>query len=425
MRISRTSASIAGRTTRGFVAAAGVATLALSVTVAGAVPAKAAGSPRTGLFGTQDPTYDGVYRQSLSLLALKAAGVTPDAAAINWLVAQQCADGSFTSFRDDVSIPCENKDKDSNATALATQALHLLDGKASVASAAAAALPSFQLTGGGFYSNQAFGPPAADSNSTGLVLSALAAMGTDAANVQQGGKSGVDFLRELQLGCDAVEGERGAFDFMPQTPLTANDFATVQAALGMAGAYLPVEPRDGDGTVSAFSCPSSGPQTASESARVAGRYLANRIVSNGGTIPSSFGPGADITSTANAVLLFVATGEATDQVGPTLDALEKATASYVKASDGVDLPGSLATLILAAHAGGRNPHAFGGTDLVARLVATQTQAETPTPTTPATPSPELPFTGAPVLVMASVALAAVGTGVLLVGASRRRNDQRV
>src|SRR5436305_2018998 len=53
-----------------------------------------------GLFGAADPTFDGAFRQGLALMALKVVGVA-DAAAADWLVGQQCADGSWTAFRAD------------------------------------------------------------------------------------------------------------------------------------------------------------------------------------------------------------------------------------------------------------------------------------------------------------------------------------
>ncbi|MFE0423072.1 hypothetical protein [Streptomyces sp. NPDC058953] len=78
----------------------------------------------SGLFGTTDPAYDGVWRQSLALLAQDTAGLKPAGKAVDWLTAQQCADGAFPSYRADVSGACAAKlPRDSNATAAAVQAL--------------------------------------------------------------------------------------------------------------------------------------------------------------------------------------------------------------------------------------------------------------------------------------------------------------
>ncbi len=62
---------------------------------------------RIGLFGSQDPTYDGVYRQSLSLIVLDAAEATIPTPAVKWLKRQQCDNGSFTSFRSDLDAAAE------------------------------------------------------------------------------------------------------------------------------------------------------------------------------------------------------------------------------------------------------------------------------------------------------------------------------
>ncbi len=59
-----------------------------------------------GLFGAQDPTYDGVYRQSLAILGLVATGHLPDTPAVDWLLAQQCSDGAFTAYRANTSAAC-------------------------------------------------------------------------------------------------------------------------------------------------------------------------------------------------------------------------------------------------------------------------------------------------------------------------------
>src|SRR3954469_17071619 len=102
--------------------AGAVTALALASGLA-VVPATTASAARStdpayiGLFGSQDPTFDGVYRQSLSIIVLDAAGANVPSAAVKWLKRQQCANGSFPSFRADVSAKCGSKD--SNATALA------------------------------------------------------------------------------------------------------------------------------------------------------------------------------------------------------------------------------------------------------------------------------------------------------------------
>jgi LPXTG-motif cell wall-anchored protein len=386
----------------------------------------------TGLFGKQDPSFDGVYRQSLSLLAMKVAGITPDPVAIGWLTKQQCSDGTYTSYRSKLTVACAAKDKDSNATGLALQAQAAL-GLSTTKTLAG--LKTFQDSDGGFYSNKIFSSsPGSDANSTGIALSAFAAVGVDPTTVMSGGKNGVDFLQSVQLACSAAVGDRGAYDYQTESPLVANNFASAQAALGALNAALPVAHKSGNTTQPAMACP-GGATSAAEAAQDAAGYLARTLQANGGLIPSAFGGGNDYTSTTNAVLSLVSAGVGATEVTAALDALAAHVNDYVRDSKGVDQPAALAWLILAAHAGGRNPSAFGGVDLVTRLQATEdiiSVARPPAVSPSASPSPSpaavaatdnstLPATGGhdtlPILIVGAVILAA-GSGLVVAG--RRR-----
>lgn len=393
------------RPRRAALLVAGAAVFCVAGTTA--TPALAATPLQVGLFGSQDPTYDGVYRQGLSIIALEVAGVTPDAAAIDWLTKQECADGSFNAFRPDTTTPCAAGSSDSNATAMAIQALASL-GKPTRAEEKA--LRGFHLADGGYYSNTAFGAPFSDANSTGLAMSALTASGDDPNAAAPGGKTPVEWLLADQVGCDAQSGQ-GAFDFQPESPLSANDYATVQAALGMAGGALPVPPRSQQADAP-LPCPSNTAWTAAQSASAAAAYLAARLQAGHGVIPSSFGSGTDWTTTANAVLDLVQTGVGGTATAQAVCQLATNVDTYVREDNGADAPGPLATLILVAHATGKNPRDFsaatacpaapraaapraataGSADLVSRLLALETKAPaaaTPTPTATPTPAPSL------------------------------------
>ena len=188
-----------------------------------ATPIAVIAPTNVGLFGSQDPTYDGVYRQSLAIIGLVATGHTPNAPAVNWLLSQQCADGAFTAYRADTTKACTAAAEDENSTALAIQALTAL-GKPTAT--AIAALKHFQLADGGFYDNTAFGPAASDANSTGLAESAFVAAGVDPATITStGGKTADDYLRSIQIACTATSGP-GAYDFQGEATLHANDYAT-------------------------------------------------------------------------------------------------------------------------------------------------------------------------------------------------------
>src|SRR6202034_1989864 len=88
-------------------------------------------------------------------------------------------------------------------------------------------------------------------------------------------------------------------------------------------------------------------------------------------IPSSTTPGtADLSSTANAILALASAGVDRSVAENALTYMEGNVDAYVT-QDGADGPGQLALLILDAHALGVDPTSFGGTNLVARLLATQ------------------------------------------------------
>lgn len=124
-----------------------------------------------GLYGTKDPTYDGVWRQSLAFLAQKIELVTPATKSVDWLVGQQCDSGAFASYRD-ASRPCDDKTvADTNATAAAVQAVVELGVHREVVDNGVAWLKSVQNDDGGWGYNP--GSPS-DANSTAVVNGALA-----------------------------------------------------------------------------------------------------------------------------------------------------------------------------------------------------------------------------------------------------------
>jgi hypothetical protein len=148
----------------------------------------------TGLFGVQDPTYDGAYRQGLSLAALAAAGVTSGPAvtsAETWLTGQQCKDGGWTSYINSFN-PCNGKPADyegpdTNSTALAVQGL---EAQNALPPAAAKSALSFlnraqAVDGGwGYEPNSAKAPTSSDPDSTALVLQALLSLGSPPASAK-------------------------------------------------------------------------------------------------------------------------------------------------------------------------------------------------------------------------------------------------
>ncbi|MFH9857999.1 prenyltransferase/squalene oxidase repeat-containing protein [Streptomyces sp. NPDC017202] len=341
------------------------AVLAATAVIGAATPAVAASPSPTpsvavpsGLYGTTDPTYDGVWRQSLALLAQDTVGVKPAEKAVDWLTGQQCANGSFAAFRADPAQACDAKLMvDTNSTAAAVQALAALGGHEAAAKKAVGWLKSVQNADGGW----GYAPGgASDTNSTAVVVGALAAAGEKPAEVVKGGKSPYDALVGFALPCD----DGGAFAYQPdkQGALAANADATAAGVLGALGEGLAA----GAGKkAAATAC--AAPATPRQAAANGAAYLAKAVAKDG--YLTSVLPGAenqpDYGNTADAVVALAAQGGA-GQAGKPLAWLQRNAAAWAKQSG----PAAWAQLVLAAHATGTDPRAFGGTDLVAALNAT-------------------------------------------------------
>ena len=202
-----------------------------------------------GLFGTQDATYDGAFRQGLSLAALsmvipKPASIDPGAGSINdlpavaWLRLQQCADGSWMPHRTDLTVACAPDfvnftGPDTNSTALAAIGLRAVATSAPISPTAYFNTLRHADGGWGFDGNPT---SVTDPDSTGLVMAALRALGStpDAAASTA--------LRSFQLGDSAPPADQGAFyypPYAPTDPLTPNLQSTNDAILGLSNGIWP------------------------------------------------------------------------------------------------------------------------------------------------------------------------------------------
>ncbi|GAA2281022.1 terpene cyclase/mutase family protein [Streptomyces atrovirens] len=348
------------------------AVLAAAAVIGAAAPAAADTSPSpsralpSALYGDSDPQYDGVWRQSLALLAQHTVGVEPSKAAVDWLTGQQCADGSFAPYRADTAKACDAKTMvDTNQTAAAVQALAALGGHDDVTEKAVGWLKSAQNEDGG-WGYVAGG--ASDTNSTSVVIGALAAAGEKPAEVKKDGKSPYDALLKLALPC---EGDgAGAFAFQPDKKggLAANADATAAGVVGSLGAGLVVEPGKG-GSGEAACEKADGPEQAAANGAA---YLTGALAEDGHLTSALAGAEdqPDYGNTADAVVALAAQG-AGEQAGKSLSWLEKNAADWAARSG----PAAYAQLIFAAHATGADPRDFGGTDLVKQLGATGPAAE--------------------------------------------------
>ena len=175
-----------------------------------------------------------MFRQSLGILGVVAAGETPSEEAVGWLLDQQCADGGFMAFNAAPSKPCLAPDpvnfvgEDTNSTALAVQALRAVGRTAAAASAADYLASARSKDGGWPYI------PGGDSdpNSTGLVLH-----GAERGRRGRGPGRRRRTWRRLQVGCTGDPLDQGGIA-SPFSGGAPDVLATVQAVPGVAGADL-------------------------------------------------------------------------------------------------------------------------------------------------------------------------------------------
>ncbi|QLH21423.1 prenyltransferase/squalene oxidase repeat-containing protein [Streptomyces sp. Rer75] len=357
-----------------------VAALAISAAMcATAAPAASAddGKRPEGLYGTKDPKFDGVWRQSLALLAQDAVGVKPAASAVDWLAGQQCADGGFAAYRADTGKACDPKKGEfTDATGAAIQALAAVGGRSSAVEKGIGWLKRSQNEDGGWGMNPG---GTSDANSTSVAVGAFAAAGMDPVEVASAasGKTPYDALLGLQLDCSAKAGQRGAFAYTSgKGKPAANDLATVSAALATRGSGFAFDPvgKDDGKKPEPLACEGKGggadraPEDASEAALA---YLSTTMSDNGMHLKSTT-PGAakaqpDFGATADAIMALAAGEHSAAAARPLqwLQGKDSGAAAWAKGD-----PGALAKLVLAAHAAGGDPRHFGDVDLVQQLNAT-------------------------------------------------------
>ncbi|MPY64324.1 prenyltransferase/squalene oxidase repeat-containing protein [Streptomyces spongiae] len=329
----------------------------------------------SGLYGSTDPTYDGVWRQSLALLAQDTVGVKPAAEAVDWLVGQQCGSGAFAAYRSDASAKCDAKTPvDTNSTAVAVQALAALGGHDGEVGRAVRWLRGVQNKDGGW----GYTPGgASDANSTSVVIGAFVAAGDEPGEQKKGEHSPYEALRGLSVPCDEDGG--GAFAFQPDKKgeLSANADATAAGVLGSLGKGFVAKGGEGgeggEGTSrKAAECVGGDDLSPGDSAHNGALYLTKALAKNGYLKSSLAGAEdqPDHGNTADAVVALGAAGQEDSAVKP-LAWLEKNSGAWAAKAG----PAAYAQLILAAHATGTDPRDFGGADLVKQLDATGPAAQ--------------------------------------------------
>ncbi|MCL2551356.1 MAG: hypothetical protein FWE75_04355 [Actinomycetia bacterium] len=392
-------------------------------------PAALAAAPPAGLYGSGDPTYDGVWRQSYALLALHTAGVVPAASATGWLTGQQCADGGFPSYRADTATPCAPKAEDTNATGIAVQALAALGGQDAAVGKATAWLKKVQNADGGWSYNPG-GP--SDPDSTAVVLGAFAATGTAPQDVRTaGGKSPYDALRGFQSGCAAKTADRGAFTYPMNGKKAVNAKATADAVRASQGAGFVVRPAGSDVAADAPAC--TGAATVADpyaalapkaSGLAGAAWLAAQLTAGGGHLtaltPGADKPTPDYGTTADAVVALAAGGQRSAATSAyTWLAANSATWAHGN-------PAALAQLILAAGATGADPRSAGGANLVQQLtnLGPAPASAKPSPSPTATQEQHQKSTSGSSLgtwlIVGVIFVASIGFGILLSSRKRRQ-----
>lgn len=341
---------------RTVVAATSIAAAA-ALTLTAALPSQAA-TADAGLYGTADPTYDGVFRQSLALMGQVANDITPPAAAITWLLDQQCTDGSFESYRADTSVPCTKPDPvnytgpDMNSTAMAVQALMALDnGRVKVRGALLDRVVDAADKAGGWLAKQQnadggwpyYSGGASDANSTGLAMSAIDTVGGFDSSKEFGRAS--RFLGRLSASC----ADGGGFGYQPGS--SPDGLSTSQGTLGLFG-ILPVYKQP----------PAAVAAPCANTAKAKGvSYLASNLKATG-ILDSAYG-GPDYTATAFAVLALTEAGKGRASIQKGTAALKSKAADYVTPEAGTN-PGAAGLLLMVAEASGSKPTDFGGVNLL-------------------------------------------------------------
>ncbi|USX48914.1 prenyltransferase/squalene oxidase repeat-containing protein [Lentzea sp. HUAS12] len=203
--------------------------------------------------GTADPAAEqtNAFTQALAIIVLKRAGL-PTGKAVAYQVSTQCPDGGFP-----IAFGQATCQSDVDGTAMVLQAL-LTAGEKTAAPKAVQWLAAQQKADGGFPSATA----GSNSNSTGLAVGALVAGGR-AAEADRA----VAYLKSVQVGCSGPEAQRGAVAYdatgYQQYPAIR---ATTQAILGLARVSLAdVSAASATAGVPAIDCTTAPPTSSSPS----------------------------------------------------------------------------------------------------------------------------------------------------------------
>jgi hypothetical protein len=200
--------------------------------------------PDAGVFGTEAQVgifAAGTFIQGIVLSALKAVGQTPNAAAINWLTAQQCPSGGWVNPSQAVGGGCTlnytNGTGPDNQTT--SNVLQGLAAQGALTPGITASALSFYTSGqdadGGwaYQPNSTAQPQETDSQSTGLVIQSLLALGLSPTNstFSSSGHSPVSTLLSFVVTSGSDTGALGYQDNTSGNLLATNQDVPVLAGL--------------------------------------------------------------------------------------------------------------------------------------------------------------------------------------------------
>ncbi|MGW2960068.1 prenyltransferase/squalene oxidase repeat-containing protein [Streptomyces sp. NPDC001220] len=402
MTVLRRSAAVLAAT-----AVIGVATPAMTATAADSPSPSASAVLPSGLFGRTDPKYDGVWRQSLALLAQHTVGLTPAAKAVDWLAGQQCANGAYAAFRAEPAAACDAKvTVDTNSTAAAVQALAAVGGHDDAVGKAVTWLKAQRNKDGGW--GYTPGSPS-DTNSTGVVIGALTAAG------ESPDRAAADLVAKWSIPCDEDGGGGLAYQPDKKGKPVANADATAAGVLGLLGkgfaATAGKAPAEGVG----YCANSDKALSPAEVARNGAAYLGEAMSEQGHHLVSALAgakPQPDYGNTADAVVAIAAQEGRNRHAQEPYAWLEAHAVPWATQSG----PAAYAELIFAAHAMGADPRDFGGTNLVTALNATG-----PAPAAAAGHTEEKKSSGTSVWWIVGTGLVAgIGIGFLFSGRRKQR-----
>ncbi|MFF2119235.1 prenyltransferase/squalene oxidase repeat-containing protein [Kitasatospora sp. NPDC058184] len=292
--------------------------------------------------------------QSLGVIALQRAGVTPPAPALARFAAFQCADGGMAGSMIVAGDHCES---DPSATAIAALALRTAPGYETAAGKAADQLAASQQSDGSLLPYP--GAPG-DTTSTAIAAQVFRATGQDAHRA-----AATAWLA-------ARQGKDGGFG--PDESTTDPDaVATEQALLALTGTDLTTVRHNPDGPTTTPTPPAGRkPDAAKGSA-----YLTDPARLIDGHYYEGFPAFADFGLTIDGAYALAATGtddaalrrivDFLDQQGK--DASERTVNDWTAIGTEYAGGGSIGKEALLAEAVGRNPRDFGGHDLIAALAA--------------------------------------------------------